>query len=98
MKIQPSNYVQLPLDGIATDLNIVVNSFSLFPASIEVSWTISGGGFSKGGTLTLPYSIIQSWGTDDTVVKNYVLQELNLIEAPDGPAPQDNSQQGSTEI
>jgi hypothetical protein len=29
--------------------------------------------------MILPGHIIDNWGTDDAVVKNYVLQQLNLI-------------------
>ncbi len=87
MNIQPTNSVQTPLDGTATNLDIIVNAFPLFPSTIEVKWTVYGEGFSKSGILTLPQSVVDQWGTDDTVVENYVLGELNLIkvEAPEPP-------------
>jgi len=90
MKITPTNFIQLPLDGIATNLEITVNSFQLFPSSIEVGWSISGDGICRTGILTLPQSIVDSWGTDDTVVKDYVLAQLNLSEdtSPDPAPPQ----------
>jgi hypothetical protein len=81
MKITPTNFVQMPLEGTATDLDIVVNAFDLFPSSIEVRWTVYGNGLSKSGNLTLPQSIIDQWGTDDTVVKNYIISQLGLAEA-----------------
>ena len=80
MNIQPPNYVQVPLDNTATNLDIVVNSFSLFPDTISVKWTIWGESFSKSGEMVLPQSVVDQWGTDDTVVKTYVLQQLNLTE------------------
>ena len=80
MQIKPTDFVQLPLDGTADNLEIRVNSFPLFPSQIEVFWKVSGLEVSKEGTIVLPQSIIDSWGTDDNVVKNYVLQELGLSE------------------
>ena len=81
MQITPTDFVQLPLDGTADTLEIRVNSFSLFPSQIEIFWKVSGINISKEGTIVLPQSIIDVWGTDDTVVQNYVLQQLNLTEA-----------------
>jgi len=79
MNIQPTSYVQLPLEKEVNELDITVNSFSLFPSQITVSWKLYGESISKEGTMILPEHIIDNWGTDDTVVKNYVLQQLNLI-------------------
>lgn len=81
MQITPTDFVQLPLDGTADTLEIRVNSFSLFPSQIEIFWKVSGINISKEGSIALPQSIIDVWGTDDTVVQNYVLQQLNLTEA-----------------
>jgi len=80
MKIQATQSVQLPLLGIVDTLQIRVNPFNLFPTYIEVVWTVSGEGISREGTLILPQDIINAWGTDDTIVKNYVLQQLGLVE------------------
>jgi len=85
MNIQPTDYVQLPLDGTANKLEIVVQSFPLYPSSITVFWKVSGPAVSKEGTIILPQSIIDQWGTDDSVVKNYVLQTLNLVEDTSTP-------------
>lgn len=81
MQITPTDFVQLPLDGTADTLEIIVQPFPLFPTSISVFWKVSGVSVSKEGTIILPQSIIDVWGTDDTVVQNYVLQQLNLTEA-----------------
>ena len=81
MQITPTDFVQLPLDGTADTLEIRVNSFSLFPSQIEIFWKVSGINISKEGTIVLPQSIIDVWGTDDTIVQNYVFQQLNLTEA-----------------
>jgi hypothetical protein len=81
MQITPTNFVQLPLDGTATELEIRVESFPLFPTEVNIFWKVSGSEVSKEGIIVLPQSVINAWGTDDNVVKNYVLQQLNLTEA-----------------
>jgi hypothetical protein len=81
MQITPTSYVQLPLTQEVNHLEITVNPFPLFPSEITILWTVSGNGISKEGTMILPQSIIDQWGTDDTVIKEYVLQQLNLTEA-----------------
>jgi hypothetical protein len=78
MQIVPTDYVQVPLDGTATELEIRVESFPLFPSEIHVFWKVSGTDTSKEGMIKLPQSIIDQWGTDDTIVETYVLQQLNL--------------------
>jgi hypothetical protein len=80
MNITPTQFVQVPLEGTATNLDIVVQPFLLFPNQIEVRWTVYGEGFSKSGTMVLPQSIVDQWGVDDTIVQNYVLQQLNLTQ------------------
>jgi hypothetical protein len=81
MQINPTEFVQLPLEGVATELEIRVESFPLFPTEIHVFWKVSGTAISKEGSILLPQSIIDQWGTDDTIVKEYVLEQLNLTEA-----------------
>jgi hypothetical protein len=81
MNITPTQFVQVPLEGTATNLDIIVQPFSLFPDQIEVRWTVYGEGFSKSGTMILPQSIVDQWGVDDTIVQTYVLQQLNLTQA-----------------
>ena len=81
MQITPTNFIQLPLDGIATKLEIRIESFPLFPTEINVFWKVAGPEISKEGIIVLPQSVISAWGTDDNIVKNYILQQLNLTEA-----------------
>ena len=81
MQINPTSYVQLPLNKEVNKLEITVNPFRLFPTEITIVWTVSGDDISKNGSMVLPQSIVDSWGVDDNVVKNYVLQQLNLTEA-----------------
>jgi hypothetical protein len=78
MNIQPTSYVQLPLEDQADQLEITVNPFSLFPSQISVTWKVYGITTSKEGVIVLPQSIVDVWGTDDTIVKDYVLEQLNL--------------------
>ena len=80
INITPTNYVQVPLDGTGTLLSIIVNPFPLFPTEISVTWTVTGSDLVKTGTMILPQSLIDQWGTDDTIIKDYVLQQLNLTE------------------
>jgi len=80
MKIQETQSVQLPLSGIANNLEITAKSFPLFPSSIEIIWQVSGDTVLKEGTITLPAEIVAAWGTDDSIVKDYVLQQLGLVE------------------
>lgn len=80
MQINPTEFVQLPLGGTVTELEIRVESFPLFPTEIHVFWKVSGIDVSKEGTIVLPQSVVDQWGTDDTIVKDYVLQQLNLTE------------------
>lgn len=81
MQIIPTESVQIPLGGIATELEIRVESFPLFPTQIHVFWKVSGTDVSKEGTIVLPQYIVDAWGTDDTVVQNYVLFQLGLVAA-----------------
>ena len=80
MRIQETQSVQLPLLGTVDNLEIRVNSFPLFPSSIEVFWKVSGETVTKEGTITLPQELVSTWGTDDTIVKTYVLEQLGLVE------------------
>jgi hypothetical protein len=79
MQIVPTESVQIPLGGVATELEIRVESFPLFPSEINVFWKVSGIDVSKEGVIKLPQYIIDAWGTDDTVVQNYVLFQLGLV-------------------
>ena len=81
MQITPTQFVQLPLDGTATELEIIVQPFPLFPTTISVFWKVSGIDISKEGTIILPPELIAEWGLDDTIVETYVLQQLDLTKA-----------------
>lgn len=78
MNIIPTSHVQVPLEFEATNLEILVSTFPLYPTSIEIKWIISGSNGVKEGTIILPQSIVDQWGTDDTIVEDYVLEQLNL--------------------
>jgi hypothetical protein len=80
MNIQPTSSVSFPLGGEVNQLEIITNSFELFPSEISVTWKVYGDIASKTGIIVLPQSIVDVWGTDDTVVKEYVLQQLGLTE------------------
>jgi hypothetical protein len=80
MNIKPTTSVSTPLGGEVNQLEITVNPFELFPTTITISWKVIGPSTSKEGTLVLPQYIVNSWGTDDNVVKDYVLFELGLLE------------------
>lgn len=81
MQIIPTQFVQLPLDGTATELEIIVQPFPLFPTEITIFWKVSGATVTKEGVISLPQSIIDAWGVDDTIVETYVLQQLDLTKA-----------------
>lgn len=80
MNIQPTTSVNTPLGGEVNQLEITVNPFTLFPTNISVTWKVIGDFISKEGVIVLPQSIVDVWGTDDTVVKDYVLTQLGLTE------------------
>lgn len=79
MNIQPTTSVSLPLNGEVNQLEITVDSFNLFPSQVTVTWKVIGNTVGKEGTIVLPQHILDAWGTDDTVVENYVLSELGLV-------------------
>lgn len=83
MNVNPTSYVQLPLGGEINTLEITVQPFNLFPTTVSVSWAVTGENIKREGIMALPQSIVDQWGTDDTIVQNYVLQELNLTLAPE---------------
>lgn len=80
MNIQPTNSVSFPLDGEVNQLEIITNAFTLFPSEVSVTWKVFGDTISKTGVIILPQNIVDVWGTDDTVVKDYVLFQLGLTE------------------
>jgi len=42
------------------------------------------------GNVELPWSIVEDWGTDDTPIFDYVLQQLNLTRYEQGTSTTDN--------
>lgn len=79
MNIQPTTSVSLPLNGEVNQLEITVNPFNLFPSQITITWKVIGDTITKEGIIVLPQNIVDAWGTDDTIVENYVLFELGLV-------------------
>lgn len=77
-KIQP---VTIPAKGVATKLNIKViyyeigGSYATFywGAQTESEVTI------LEGSLTMESPELDSWGTDDTYVVDWVLEKLNFV-------------------
>jgi hypothetical protein len=80
MNIKTTTAVRLPLGGEINKLEITVNAFTLFPSSISVTWKVTGPATLREGIIILPKYIVDQWGTDDSVVKQFVLQELGLLE------------------
>jgi len=78
MKIVATQFLQLPLLGVVDNLEINVKTFPLFPTEIEVFWKVNGENVSNEGSIILPEEVIELWGTDDTVVEDYILQQLGL--------------------
>ena len=76
--IQPTNTFTYPLDWDVTSLEVTVNSFPLFPDTVEALWKLSGQDRSFSGSITIPHEIVLQWGTDDSVLEDYVISQLNL--------------------
>jgi hypothetical protein len=81
MNINPTTSVNLPLSSEVNELTISVNPFDLFPNTISVTWKVSGPTITREGLIELPKIIVDTWGTDDTIVKDYVLTQLGLTES-----------------
>lgn len=67
-------------------LDIQVMPFPLFPSTLEVSYVLRGETGNLSGRLELPESVVADWGTDDTVVLNYVVGQLGVTLIPEPPA------------
>jgi hypothetical protein len=79
--LQPTSVITYPLNWEANSIEITVNAFPLFPETVEVFWKLIGNLNSFSGSTTIPNSVVSQWGTDDTVIQTYVLQQLGLSEA-----------------
>jgi hypothetical protein len=77
--IQPTNVFHFPLSWNIDALEVTVNSFPLFPDTVEALWTLSGEGKTFGGSMVIPHEVVLNWGTDDAVLEDYVISQLNLI-------------------
>jgi len=76
--INTTNKFQYPLDGDINTLQVFVSSFPLFPDTVEVRWVLTGDNILREGFLTIPHEVVLEWGTDDSVIEDYVLLQLNL--------------------
>jgi len=79
--IQPTNTFTYPLDWDVTSLEVTVNSFPLFPDTVEALWKLSGQDRSFSGSIIIPHDVVLQWGTDDSVLEDYVIAQLNLTRA-----------------
>lgn len=79
--LQPINVITYPLNWEANSIEITVNAFPLFPETVEVFWKLIGNSNSFSGSTTIPNSVVSEWGTDDSVIQTYVLEQLGLTEA-----------------
>ena len=80
--LQPTNVITYPLNWEAKSIDITVNAFPLFPDTVEVFWKIIGDSSSFSGSTVIPNKVVSEWGTDDSVIQAYILQQLGLFEAP----------------
>ena len=79
--IQPTATFTYPLGWDINSLEIKVNSFSLFPNTVEVFWKLIGGDKTFEGSMIIPNEIVLQWGTDDSILEDYVISQLNLTRA-----------------
>jgi len=76
--IQPTQTFTYPLTWDIDALEITVKSFLLFPDTVDVIWRLSGNDNNQEGNMTIPHEVVLEWGTDDSVLENYVISQLNL--------------------
>jgi hypothetical protein len=79
--LNPTNVITYPLNWEAKSIEITVNAFPLFPQTVEVFWKIIGDSNTFSGSTQIPNSVVSQWGTDDSVIQAYVLNQLGLSEA-----------------
>jgi hypothetical protein len=79
--IQPTNNFTYPLGWDVTSLEVTVNSFPLFPDTVEALWKLMGEDRSFSGSIIIPHDVVLQWGTDDAVLEDYVIAQLNLTRA-----------------
>lgn len=81
INLQPTNTITYPLNWTAKSIEITINAFPLFPNTVEVFWKINGNSTSFSGSTIIPNDVVSKWGTDDSIIKEYVLNQLGLLEA-----------------
>jgi hypothetical protein len=79
--LQPTNTITYPLNWDAKSIEITVNAFPLFPDTVEVFWKLIGDSNSFSGSIIIPQDVVSEWGTDDSIIQTYVLEQLGLVEA-----------------
>lgn len=94
--LQPTNVITYPLNWEANSIEITVNAFPLFPETVEVFWKLIGNSNSFSGSTTIPNSVVSEWGTDDTVIQTYVLNQLGLTEALTPVVPETPTEEETT--
>ena len=95
--LQPTNVITYPLNWEANSIEITVNAFPLFPETVEVFWKLIGNSNSFSGSTTRPNSVVSQWGTDDSVIQAYVLEQLGLTEALTPVVPEPPTEEPTTE-
>lgn len=88
--------VNVPGKGAGEYLDLTVLSFSLFPSSVSLYWAIKAESISTNsegeevvsvgatlteGNLSVPEAIVSTWGTDDSVIADWAIEELGLEKA-----------------
>lgn len=88
-KIQAIN---VPTKGTGKYLDVLILNFAPFSSTVSLYWAIKSESssvvdeeevFSPGsvlldGNLTAPEEVVSAWGTDDSVIVNWVMEELSL--------------------
>lgn len=95
--LQPTSVITYPLNWEANSIEITVNAFPLFPETVEVFWKLIGNSNSFSGSTTIPNSVVSQWGTDDSVIQAYVLEQLGLTEALTPVVPEPPTEEPTTE-
>jgi hypothetical protein len=88
--------VNVPGKGTGEYLDLTVLSFSLFPSSVSLYWAIKAESISTDtegvevvsvgatlteGNLSVPEAIVSVWGTDDSIISDWAIEELGLEKA-----------------
>jgi hypothetical protein len=79
--IQSQTTFTYPLGWEITSIEVSVNSFPLFPDTVEALWTLTGVDKTFSGSMIIPHEVVLNWGTDDSVLEDYVIAQLNLTRA-----------------